>query len=83
MINTIAATTLGVYLIHDNPIMERMIWLKWIKMPALLVPNVKHYLITVVIVCPLIFIICSLIDYVRILIFNAISFVFSKFSRSK
>ena len=83
LINTIAATTFGVYLIHDNPIMEQMIWLKWLKMPALLVPNVKHYLITAVIVCPLIFIICSLIDYVRILIFNAISFIFSKFSRSK
>lgn len=83
VINTIAATILGVYLIHDNPTMEQMIWLKWLKMPALLVPNVKYYLITVVIVCPLIFIICSLIDYVRILIFNAISFVFSKFSRIK
>ena len=83
LINTIAATTFGVYLIHDNPIMEQMIWLKWLKMPALLVPNVKHYLITAVIVCPLIFIICSLIDYVRILIFNVISFIFSKFSRSK
>ena len=65
LINTIAATTFGVYLIHDNP------------------TNVKHYLITAVIVCPLIFIICSLIDYVRILIFNVISFIFSKFSRSK
>lgn len=79
VINTIASTTFGIYLIHDNPIMEQMIWLKWFKLPSLLIPNVKHFLITIAIVCPLIFITCSLIDYIRIKIFNAISFIFSKF----
>lgn len=79
VINTIASTTFGIYLIHDNPIMEKMIWLKWFKMPSLLIPNVKHFLITIAIVCPLIFITCSLIDYIRIKIFNAISFIFRKF----
>lgn len=70
IINTIAATTFGVYLIHDNPIMEQVIWLKWLKMPALLTPNIGHLLIAVGIICPAIFIICSLIDFIRIKLFN-------------
>lgn len=78
VINTIAATTFGIYLIHDNPIMEQAIWMKWLNMPSLLTPNVGHLLSVIVVVCPLIFIVCSLIDYIRIKIFNGIAFVSSK-----
>lgn len=78
VINTIASTTFGVYLIHDNPIMEQVIWLKWLNMPALLTSGVKHFLITVIIVCPLIFTVCSLIDYIRIKIFDGVGFIFNR-----
>lgn len=78
IINTIASTTFGVYLIHDNPIMEQVIWLKWLNMPALLTSGVKHFLITVIIVCPLIFTVCSLIDYIRIKIFDGVGFIFNR-----
>lgn len=78
VINTIAATTFGIYLIHDNPIMEQVIWLKWLNMPALLTSGVRHFLLADIIICPLIFIICSVIDFVRIKIFNGIGYIFKK-----
>lgn len=52
--------------------------MKWLNMPSLLTPNVGHLLSVIVVVCPLIFIVCSLIDYIRIKIFNGIAFVSSK-----
>lgn len=58
--------------------MEQAIWMKWLNMPSLLTPNVGHLLSVIVVVCPLIFIVCSLIDYIRIKIFNGIAFVSSK-----
>lgn len=78
IINTIAATTFGVYLIHDNPIMEQIIWMKWLNMPSLLTPNVGHFLLKIIIACPLIFIICSVIDFVRINLFNVVGLILKK-----
>lgn len=82
MINTIAATTFGVYLIHDNPIMEQIIWTKWLHMPSLLTPNISRFLLTILIACPLIFIVCSLIDFIRIKLFSGIAFIYNKLKNS-
>lgn len=78
IINTIAATTFGIYLIHDNPIIEQIIWMKWLNMPSLLTSNVGHFLLKIIIACPLIFIICSVIDLVRINLFNTVGLILKK-----
>lgn len=83
VINTIAATTFGVYLIHDNPIMEQVIWTKWLNMPSMLTSNVGHFLLTILVWCPLIFIICSLIDLVRIKLFNVIAVIYRKLKKAR
>lgn len=64
VINMIAATTLGIYLIHDNPIVEQVLWIKWLHLPDL-ISAPMHILLAAVIVCPLVFIVCSLIEYLR------------------
>lgn len=81
IINTISATTFGIYLIHDNPIMEQIIWEKWFKMSTLLTVHVGHFIITILIVCPVIFVVCSMIDYLRIKLFNGIAIIFDKIKR--
>lgn len=64
LINTIAATTLGIYLIHDNPIVEHVLWIRWLHLPTLM-NSPLHILIAAIIICPLVFITCSLIEYMR------------------
>lgn len=64
VINTIASTTFGIYLIHDNTFLSRELWTEWLDTDALvhsarLVPDV-----IISTVC--IFTVCALIDYVRI-----------------
>ncbi len=67
IINWIASSTLGIYLIHDNEIVRDYFW-------NIFYPN-KMYLndnifIHAILKCLLIFIICLLIDKIRILIFE-------------
>lgn len=78
VINTISATTFGIYLIHDNPIMEEILWKHFLNVPALYLPNSKPFLKSLIIIVPLVFVCCSLIDYVRILIFNLVSKIYLK-----
>ena len=64
IINTIASTTFGIYLIHDNPYIRKFLWQTLFK-------NAKHvnklYLIPYSITtCVLVFIVCSMIEYLRI-----------------
>ena len=69
-INFISATTFGVYLIHDNPIIEIVLWNNWLHMPTLFTEPALHLILVVLVVCPIIFIVCSLIDSLRLIIFN-------------
>lgn len=64
MINTIASTTFGVYLLHDFPMMRSVIWDQIINGPMyqdslLLIP---YSILT----CLSLFIVCSIIDFIRI-----------------
>lgn len=69
-INFISATTFGVYLIHDNPITETVLWNNWLHMPTLFMEPTLHLILVVLVVCPIVFIVCSLIDSLRLIIFN-------------
>lgn len=72
-INTVAGTVFGVYLIHDNPFSEEILWQHWLNLPSLIRGDWRHIIIGALIVCPLVFIVCSLIEYLRQIIFKIIS----------
>ena len=78
-INFISATTFDVYLIHDNPIMETVLWNNWLHMPTLFTEPALHLILVVLVVCPIIFIVCSLIGSLRLVIFNLIGNVVNHF----
>lgn len=62
-INRVAATTFGIYLLHDNTFINRSLWTEWldtdqwIHSPGLL----PHLIVTTVFV----FCVCSILDYLR------------------
>ncbi|HAT4224184.1 acyltransferase family protein [Clostridium perfringens] len=62
-INTISATTFGIYLIHDNTYVRPFLWNNILKNSEYLNSNflVIHAIVSITIV----FIICSIIDYLR------------------
>ena len=69
-INKLASLCFGVYLIHDNNIVRGYIY-RWLKIDNGLINNISYvfYLIIIVI---LIYIVCSLIEYIRQVIFRFI-----------
>lgn len=69
IINKISATTFGVYLIHENLFLRYNMY-KVLKFPA--VVTSKTIFIRVFIVSLIIFIICSVIEYIRQIIFGKI-----------
>lgn len=68
IINTISSTTLGIYLLHDNILMRKYIWqyispnINYIHFPYI------HAIIKIIII----FIVCSIIEYIRIITFKKI-----------
>lgn len=59
-INYIASSMLGVYIIHDDNILRRIIW--WRISPNVYYMNSNYLLLHIIIKCILIFIICVIID---------------------
>lgn len=74
VINTIATTTFGIYLIHDNPFMRELIWIKLLNLPSLIYTNWWTILLAAIIVCTIYFVICILIGLVRQKLFQKILF---------
>jgi len=69
LINTIALSTLGIYLIHDNRIIRHMIWKEIIPV-NLMEADTVMLLGTCAVKVLLVFIICLAIDQLRILLFG-------------
>lgn len=63
-INKIALTTFGVYLIHDNPVMRGFIWDNLFK--TYLYSNSRYLIIYSIAVALAIYMVCSIIDFIRI-----------------
>ena len=62
-INTIASTTLGIYLIHDNPNFRIILWNKIFTLSNYI--NKYYFIIVIFITSLIIFIICCLIELLR------------------
>lgn len=64
-INLVSATTFGIYLIHDNPYMRIFLWKKLFKCSKLL--NNNYFIIYSIIIIISVFVVCSIIDKLRIM----------------
>lgn len=67
-INIIASTTFGVYLIHDHYFVRNFLWKKYLNISQYM--NEKYLLFYSLGIIVTVFIICSLLDYVRQIIFK-------------
>ena len=70
IINKIASLTLGVYMIHDNNFVRANIY-KWLKIDNGPIYSYK-FIIYIFIIAVVIYIVCSIIEYLRQLLFNFI-----------
>lgn len=70
IINKIASLTLGVYMIHDNNFVRANIY-KWLKIDNGPIYSYK-FIIYIFLVAVVIYIVCSIIEYLRQLLFNFI-----------
>lgn len=67
MLNAIAATTFGIYLIHDNSKMEYLLWIKIFHMNQLHYSNSIIETIVYILICVLTtFAVCSVLEILRI-----------------
>jgi hypothetical protein len=80
VINTVAGTVFGVFLIHDNQFMESWLW-RHFKF-AYQFPPVQFFLFAVL-VAVVVFCVCSLADYVRILVLERPGFALLERHASK
>ena len=62
-INILSGTMLGVYLIHDNPLIRSVIWTKIFRCPELIAN--KYFVLFAIGVCALVFTICVVVDLIR------------------
>lgn len=68
-INTVAATTFGIYLIHDNRLIRTLLWIKVFHMENLIGTPI-YGVIYVLIVVLIVFVSCSLLEFIRKQIFS-------------
>lgn len=80
IINTVAKTTFGIYLIHDNNFIRPFIWKELFRCSFHY--QFKTFLIFAVITVCLVFIVCSIIDFVRDFLFST-TIKFTKFVTTK
>lgn len=76
-INLIAGTTLGIYLIHDNPIVRHGLWQNILKTNHFYQMNGLQLLISAIIICTAVFLCCSIIEWIRQQLFKSIHLIFN------
>lgn len=79
VINAVAKTTFGVYLIHDNIWIRHILWVELLKCPTHAQNNL--FIIFAVVAVLLVFALCMLIDIIRELIFTLLSNLAAKAAR--
>lgn len=79
IINTVARTAFGVYLIHDNIIMRMTMWRKWFNTTS--VTTAGKLIIHSLMVALVIYLVCSIIDWVRIVCIEQPLFSVKKFDK--
>ena len=82
IVNTIASTTLGVYLIHEHKVMRNWIW-NLFGTDKRSFYNNNLYFIKMILIVLLIFSACSLIELLRQQLFRIIGLAFKKLNKTK
>lgn len=81
-INTVAATTVGIYAIHENPLVRKWIWQNNFSDGTFLnLSGPKAYLAAFA-YCAAIFVVCSLLDLLRQKLFDGIAYLRQKGRKS-
>lgn len=62
-VNNIASTVLGIYLIHDNPLIRNILWTDILKVQNYV--SSKYLFLHMILSVILVFIFCSLIEFIR------------------
>jgi len=80
-INFISATTFGIYLIHDHPMIRHLIWMVIVKVPDF--TNSSYLIPFSIFVIVAVFTVCSIIEAIRIytierLYMNLVNYISSK-----
>lgn len=70
-VNQVAATTFGIYLLHDSVVARRLIWLDIFRIDAVFLDNII-FLFAAFGISLIVFISCSIIDMLRRYFFDAI-----------
>ena len=76
VINFISSTTLGIYLIHDNDFVRPWLWRAVLRCPERAMKD--GFLLFAVISVLIVFVVCMIIDILRIYLFTGISNLFKK-----
>ncbi|MDE5766404.1 MAG: acyltransferase [Clostridia bacterium] len=81
IINAIAKTTFGIYLIHDHPLVRSFLWVELLKCPYHYQLNTFICFVIVAIIA--VFIACMIIDFIRELLFKAVIIIIKRIRRKK
>ena len=68
-INVVASTTFGIYLIHDNNSVRPFIWNTLFHIENM-ISKPPYILFNILLICLLVFIVCSLMEYIRKMLLN-------------
>lgn len=60
-----SSTTLGIYLIHDNPIVRQLIWKKLFHLNTLTFSSTTEMVVMITVMALTIFLVCMWIDFIR------------------
>ena len=83
IINTLALTIFGVYLLHDNSYTREKLWGDWVNVVDMYIKyDFLEFFLRICLVVGLIFIICASIEYLRIQLFKVCS-TFFRFLKRK
>ncbi|SFV41401.1 acyltransferase [Ligilactobacillus acidipiscis] len=74
LINLVASSTFGIYLIHDNPFVRKFIWFDLLHFEKLATTNLINFVVIDLITVLIIFGICSTIEIIRNKLFNLCGF---------
>lgn len=80
-INHIAGLNLGVYMIHEQYLARNLIWDKFDFHPKWIYHSHIKYLAKIAIACVVVFVICALIEQIRVYLFAGVKFTYQKISR--
>ncbi len=80
VINHIAALNLGVYMIHEQYLARNFIWDKLDFHPKWIYHSHIKYLAKIAIACVVVYVVCALIEQLRVFLFAGVKLIYQKIS---